>query len=164
MNSQLVFCGNVRRGIGASLLAVLLCGASVSSAKASGPDATAMDAVALGQLETRAEHADLREQCFLYTEVLHGLTELAGRQLAAGQLDDASATVLKIDTVTGKIQNVSAKDAKRLKNVEQMLEHATRRLSDMAHVASGEERSLLQSTLAHMDKLHTSILMMVFAH
>lgn len=152
-----------RRSVGAGLLAVLLGGVGAIPARAASHDETTMDAAALEQLEQRAEHADAREQCFLYTEVLHGLTELAGRQLAAGMNEDAGTTVKKMDVVAGKIQTVSAHDAKKLKNVEQMLEHATRRLGDMAHVASGEEQTLMKSTLAHLNRLHSDILALVFA-
>jgi len=139
------------------ILAVLGCG---GAAKASGPDETVLDATALIQLQTRAEHADPREQCYLYTELLHGFTELAGRQLAAGE--DAAETVKRMDEVAAKVQKMTAKDAKRLQKAEELMQHIERRVSDMARVASGDERTVMQSTLTHLTQVHSSLLAMVF--
>ena len=38
-----------------------------------------------------------REQCFLYTELVHGLTQQAAAQLAAGDTDHATATLKQIN-------------------------------------------------------------------
>ncbi len=130
---------------------------------ASSPDEAALDAAALSQMEVRADHALARDQCYLYTELLHGLTELAGRQMEAGQDDAAAATMVQVDAVATKMEVATGKDAKRLKNAELLLEHTTRRLSDMLRVASGEQRGVMQTTLKHLYAVHTSVLAMVFA-
>jgi hypothetical protein len=127
------------------------------------PDEAPLDAAALAQMEQRAETAQPRDQCFLYAEVLHGLTELAGREVAAGDQTDADSTLQHIDTVAAKMQKASASNAKRLKNAEQLLEHTTRRLTDMAHIVTGSERTAMQATLQRIDCLHTQVLTMVFA-
>jgi len=132
-----------------------------ASSFASSPDEAPLDAAALAQMEQRADAAQPRDQCYLFTQVLHGLTELAGRQMAAGE--DASATLQRIDVVALKVEKTSADNPKRLKNAELLLEHITRRLTDMAHVASGAERTSMQSTLQQLDKVHTAVLAMVFA-
>jgi hypothetical protein len=133
------------------LLCIALAATTPRFAVASAPDETALDAAALSQMEIRADHALVREQCYLYTELIHGLTELAGRQMEAGE-DQAAA----LEVATGK-------DAKRLKNAEMLLEHTTHRLSDMVRVASNEQRSVMQATLKHLYTVHTSVLAMVFA-
>jgi hypothetical protein len=153
-----------RRTSLAILTCALLSAILTRQAAASGPDETAFDAAALGQMELRADHAVPHDQCYLYTELIHGLTELAGRQIAAGQDDDAAATMRQVDVVATKIQTASGKDAKRLKNAEQLLEHTSHRLADMVRVASNEQRTLLQSTLQHLNSVHTGVLAMVFAH
>jgi hypothetical protein len=114
-------------------------------------------------MELRAETAQPRDQCYLYTEVLHGLTELAGRQIAAGDTAQASATLVQINAVAVKIQQTTSTKAKRLKNAELLLEHITRRLTDIAHVASGAEHNAMQTTLQHVDSVHTQLLAMVFS-
>ena len=130
---------------------------------ASGPDETQLDAATLMQMEQRAEAAQPRDQCFLFTEVLHGLTELAGREIAAGDESDATTTLQRIDAVAAKVEKASSDNPKRLKNAELLLEHITRRLTDMAHVASGAEQTAMKSTLQELDKVHTAVLGMVFA-
>jgi hypothetical protein len=132
-------------------------------ALASGPDESQLDAAALSQMEQRADAAQPRDQCYMFTEVLHGLTELAGRQIAAGDQADASTTIEHIDAVAAKVRKASSDNPKRLKNAELLLEHITRRFTDMAHVATGAERSAMQSTMQTLDKLHTQVLTMVFA-
>jgi hypothetical protein len=114
-------------------------------------------------MEQRAEAAQPREQCYMFAEVLHGLTELAGRQIAAGDDENATATLTRIDSVAQKMEKASAANAKRLKNAEMLLEHITRRLTDMAHVASNEQRSAAQATLKNIDHLHTQVLAVLFS-
>lgn len=135
----------------------------LTSALASGPDEVPLDATTLLEMEQRAEAAQPRDQCYLFTEVLHGLTELAGRQIAAGDTTDAATTIQRINTVAAKVQQSSSANAKHLKNAEELLQHTTRRLADMAHIVSGSEHAAMQNTLRHLDRVHTQVLSMVFA-
>jgi hypothetical protein len=114
-------------------------------------------------MEQRAEAAQPRDQCYMFAEVLHGLTELAGRQIAAGDDGDANATLTQIDSVAGKMEKASAANAKRLKNAEMLLEHITRRLTDMAHVASLDQRGATQAAIQRVNHLHTQVLAMIFS-
>ena len=134
-----------------------------NSARASNLDEAPLDAAALLQLEQRADIAQPRDQCYMFAEVLHGLTELAGRQIAAGDDQDATTTLTHIDSVAAKMQRVSATNAKRLKNAELVLEHVTRRLNDMAHVVSNGQRSAMQTTMQCIDHLHTQVLAVIFS-
>jgi hypothetical protein len=131
-----------------------------NSARASNLDEAPLDATALLQMEQRADAAQPRDQCYMFAEVLHGLTELAGRQIAAGDDQDAST---HIDSLAVKMQNASAANAKHLKNAELLLEHVTRRLNDMAHVASAGQRSAMQTTMQCVDHLHTQVLAVIFS-
>ena len=144
---------------GVCLLAVVAGG---GLARAAGPEM--LDATVLFQMEQRAELASPREQCFRYAELLVALTELEGRQIAAGEDAQAHVTMQRMDAVSAKVHAAAMGDAKRLKNAEQMLEHATRRVSDMAHVASAQEQAAMQATLQHMNSVHNELLTMVFAH
>jgi hypothetical protein len=134
------------------------------SARASGPSGVDADAIALTQMELRASQADPREKCFLYAQVLVGLTELEGRQIAAGEDEQAKATMQRMDEVAAKVHDASMGNAKRLKNAEQLLERTTRRVADMVRVVSSQQRIAMQSTLQHMDAVHNEVLAMVFSH
>lgn len=153
----------VRHGAGLILLSFTILVSFPAVSFASGPDESPLDAAALAQMEQRAEAAQPRDQCYLYTQVLHGLTELAGRQVAAGDDTEVNATLQRIDAVAAKVQQTSADNPKRLKNAELLLEHITRRLTDMAHVASGAEQTAMKTTLQQLDKVHTAVLATVFA-
>jgi hypothetical protein len=53
-------------------------------ARSSSVDENLPDAQALAQLELRAQQAGPRDQCFLYTELVHTMTEIAGKQMLNG--------------------------------------------------------------------------------
>lgn len=154
----------IRREAGLILISLLVLFPFTNSARAaSHPDEAPLDAAALLQMEQRADAAQPRDQCYMFAEVLHGLTELAGREIAAGDDQEAATTLTHIDSVAAKMQRVSAANAKRLKNAELLLEHVTRRLNDMAHVASNSQRSAMQATLQCVDHLHTQVLAVIFS-
>ena len=132
-------------------------------ARASSNEEVVLDASAMEQLEQQASLAQPREQCFLFSEVLHHLTEQAGREIAAGQEDEAQATLKHAEVVMGKMHGMAQQDTKRLKNAEMLMEHTSRRLSDMMHVATDASRSVVQSTLQKLNALHNELLAQVFA-
>jgi len=159
MDAQGGCIAGVKAAVRVGLIAVCLGGMQVNAA---GPNEALLDAATLAQMEVQADRAKLADQCYMYTELLHGLTELASRQMASGQDDAAGLTVARMDAIMTKVQNVSNKNAKRLRNAEELMDHTTRRLADMARVASGEQRDAMQRTLKRLNAVHTSILGMVF--
>ncbi len=136
---------------------------SARVAVASAPDESILDAAVLLRMEQQAETAHPREQCFLYTQVVHSLTEAAGKQLADGQEQQAAATLQHIEAVTAKMQKVLLKDSKRIKNAEELMEHTTRRLTDMLHLTSNETRPALEAALQRLNAEHSAMLNEVFA-
>jgi hypothetical protein len=145
------------------LVTILLCVVASPKARAIS-DEVILDDAALMQLEARAEAAQPREQCFLYAELVHNLTERAGKQLADGESEQASATFKRIDVLAQKIHMSLARDTKRLKNAEMLMHHTTRRLADMMHVASNDDRAVVQSTLKRLDTVQSELLAQVFIH
>ena len=83
------------------------------------------DSAALAQLEDRAQHAELREQAYLYTELIQVYTQVAGRQIAAGELEQANATMTRIQAFAGHLHGALAKNTKKLKDAEMMLHMAS---------------------------------------
>ncbi|WP_213803304.1 hypothetical protein [Granulicella sp. dw_53] len=117
----------------------------------------------INQLEQRALQASPREQCFLYTELVHSMTELAGKQMMDGDIGPASATLKRVEHYARLIHLGLARDNKRLKNAELIMHHTTRRLVDYMHAASGDDRVVLQATLKELDQVQDEILSQVFA-
>jgi hypothetical protein len=147
-----------------ALLLLPLFLAFCSPVLASSVDENLPDAQALSQLELRAEQASPRDQCFLYTELVHTMTEIAGKQMLNGDIDQASATLKKVEHYATLIHLNLANDTKRLKNAELLMHHTTYRLGEYLHKSSGEDRDTLQATLKRLDQVHDELLAQVFRH
>jgi len=131
---------------------------------ASSVDDNLPDPQALSRLETQAQQAKPRDQCFLYTELVHTMTEIAGRQMLNGDIEQASATLKKVEHYAQLIHLGLARDTKRLKNAEMLMHHTTRRLGEYLHRASGDDQVTLQATLKQLDVVQDEILSQVFNH
>ena len=131
---------------------------------ASTVDENLPDAQALAQLELRAQQAGPRDQCFLYTELVHTMTEIAGRQMLNGDVDQASATLKKVNHYALLIHMDLASNSKRLKNAEMLIHHTSYRLTEYLHKASGEDQATLKATLKQLDQVHDELLAEVFKH
>lgn len=149
-----------------SLLCAVVVFAGISSVRAfaSGPAEPALDATALTELEQRAGAAEAKDRCYLYTELLHGWTELAGRDMAEGKDSDAASAIERADADAGKLKDTIARDSKRLKNAELLLEHTAHRLSDMVRVSSMDQHDNMKTVLAHLNSVHDEVLAQIFAH
>lgn len=123
-----------------------------------------LDEQALSQLELRAQQANPREQCFLYTELVHAATEIAGQQILAGDVDHASATLKRVEHYAQLIHLGLANDTKRLKNAEMLMHKTTRRLAEYMHAASSDDRETLQATLKQLNQVQDELLTQVFKH
>jgi hypothetical protein len=119
---------------------------------------------ALAQLQQRAAQAKPSEQCFLYTELVHGLAQQAAAQIASDDPEKATATLHQIDQVTPLIQHNLAHDSNRLKDAELLLQDTTYRLSQMLHLLNGDDRASVQDTLAQLNHLNGELLTQVFTH
>jgi DNA mismatch repair ATPase MutS len=131
---------------------------------ASNNDEILPDAQALAQLELRAQQAGPRDQCFLYTELVHTMTEIAGKQMINGDIDQASATLKKVNHYAQLIHVSLADNTKRIKNAEMLMHRTTYRLGEYLHKASGEDQATLKATLLQLDKVHEELLAEVLKH
>ena len=68
------------------------------------------------------------------------MTELAGSQLSAGNVAQASGTIHAVQEYAAKIHMDMASDSKRLKNAEILVRHTAFRLHDILSQASLEDR------------------------
>jgi hypothetical protein len=122
------------------------------------------DPVALQQLEDRAAHASPRDQCFLYTELVRDYTDVAGKELASGDIDKASVTLKRVQSFAAKIHVGLASDTRKLKDAELRMHTATHHLAQYMHLASTDDQALMASTLKELDRVNTELLAQVFAH
>jgi hypothetical protein len=130
--------------------------------RASGPDHKTLDPVALSALASKANVAPPKEQCFLYAELVHQMTELAGRQLSQGE--DPAETLRAVREYTQKIHLGETHDNKKIKNAQILMEHTAFRLNEILHSAGLDDRPLLESTLKTLNQVQNELMMQVFRH
>jgi hypothetical protein len=129
---------------------------------ASSPDNRQVDQETIAALEARIVQAQPREQCFLYAELIHDMTEFSLKQYAAGDVDKASSLLKQIQALTHKMHlSVGEKD-KRLKNAQILLRHTAFRLTEMLRNSSYEDRPLVEATLAQVNKAQDETMLEVF--
>ncbi len=143
----------------AALVLIVSCSPAYAS-----PNGFALDSAGLAQLEARAEHASAREQCYLYTELVQAYIELAGHQISAGEMQQAFASMKRVQAFTDRAHTGMAKDSKRLKEAEIVVHAATYRLEQAMHAVSDEDRTVFEATMKQLNKVHEELLAQVFTH
>jgi hypothetical protein len=133
---------------------------SVTCAHAQASDP--VDPAALAALEAKAGHAGPRERCFLYSQLVSRMTDLAGQQLDSDDPDQASETLKRVQQYAEKIRTGVADDSKKLIDAEQLTQRAAARLTSMLGGASYEDRPAWEATLKQVNQVHAQILMQVF--
>jgi hypothetical protein len=121
-----------------------------------------VDQQSIDALTIRANQAQPREQCFLYAELVHQMTEFSLRLFAAGEAEKADVLLRETQQLAAKIHLSLAGNDKRLKNAEILLRHTAFRLKEMLHSSSAEERPLVEETLAQINQAQTDAMMKVF--
>jgi hypothetical protein len=135
---------------------------SVTPARASGLDDKTFDQQSIDALAARADLASPREQCFLYAQLMHQMTEVSLRQYSSGDSEKASGMLKQIQSLAHKIHLSMAENDKRLKDSEILLRHTAFRLSEMLHNSSYEDRQLVEETLAEVNHAQSETMLQVF--
>ncbi|MGA2537034.1 MAG: hypothetical protein ABSF53_13540 [Terracidiphilus sp.] len=145
-----------------SLAVLVLLAVSVIPARATNFDDKVFDQDSINALEAKILQAQPREQCFLYAELVHQMTEFSVRQYASGDGDKATSLLKQVQELAHKIHLSMSEDNKRLKNAQILLRHTAFRLNEMLHNSSLEDRPLLAQTLAQVNKAQDEAMLQVF--
>lgn len=144
-------------------LAVLLfLTVATAPACASGFDDKPFSQQSIDALQARARQAQPREQCFLYAELVHQMTEFSLRQYASGDVANATELLKQIQTLAHKIHLSVSENDKRLKSAEILLRHTSFRLTEMLHNSSLEDRPLVEQALAQVNQAQNEAMLQVF--
>jgi hypothetical protein len=135
---------------------------SVLPARASGFDDKTFDQQSIDALQAKILQAQPREQCFLYAELVHQMTEVSLRQYAAGDGEKAAGLLKQVQGLAHKIHLSMSDDNKRLKNTQILLRHTAFRLTEMLHASSLEDQPLVAETLAQVNQAQDEAMMQVF--
>ncbi len=144
------------------LTALIFIAALAAPAAALASDESTPDQQSIAALEARISDAPAREQCFLYAQLIHQMTEFSLRQYAAGDVAKSTAMLKQIQQLADKVHVSLTDDNKRLKNAEILLRHAAFRLREMLHSSSYEDRPLVEQTLAQVNQADNDTMMQVF--
>jgi hypothetical protein len=142
--------------------AVLIIALSPIQARSSSLDDKPFDQQSILALEAKVIQAQPKDQCFLYAELVHQMTEVSLQQYAAGDVEKATGMLKEIQQFAHKIHLSVAGNDKRLKNAEILLRHTAFRLNEMLHTSSFEDRALVEQTLAQVNQAQTEAMMQVF--
>jgi hypothetical protein len=144
------------------LAAVLILGISSVPLCASSLDDKPFDQQTIEALEAKVSQASPRDQCFLYAELVHQMTEMSLKQYAAGDVAKATGMLQQVQQFVHKIHLSVAGNDKRLKNAEILLRHTAFRLTEMLHSSSYEDRPLVEQTLVQVNQAENEAMMEVF--
>ncbi|HVC45729.1 MAG TPA: hypothetical protein VND90_00655 [Terracidiphilus sp.] len=114
------------------------------------------------ELQQRIDTAEPREQCFLYAELIHDMTEMSIQQYAQGHDVKANALLRQVQALTRKLHLTMAENDKRLKKAEILLRRTAFRLNEMMHDSGYEDRKVLAETLATVSQADNDAMLQVF--
>jgi hypothetical protein len=144
------------------LAILVLLTVSVLPARAAGFDDKIIDQQSIDALQAKILQAQPREQCFLYAELVHEMTEFSLRQYAAGDGEKAAGLLKQVQELAHKIHLSMSEDNKRLKNAQILLRHTAFRLTEMLHNSSLEDQPLVAQTLAQVNQAQDEAMLQVF--
>jgi len=121
-----------------------------------------LDQKGIDALEARALQAEPRDQCFLFAQIVHQLTELSAQKYAEGDTEKSVAALRQIQDFVHKMNQQHTDHDKRLKNVEMLLRHTAYRLRELLHNSTPEDQPLVKETLAQISILDDDTLQQVF--
>ena len=127
-------------------------------------DAAPANTTDLQVLADKAQHAHLRDQCYLYAQLVRNATELANRELAAGNVEAGALALHSVESYAGALDAAVASDAKKLKDAEILLRESAFRLKAAMLAASINDRPAMAAVLSKVNATEAKVMGVVFAH
>lgn len=123
-----------------------------------------LDAAALQALAEKAQHAGLRDQCYLYARLVRDGTELADRDLADGDKAAGAMMLHSVRAYAAALDTALAKDTKKLKDAEILLRESAFHLKAAMLAASIDDRPMMADALGAIEAAQAKTMAAVFAH
>lgn len=116
----------------------------------------------LTALAAKAEQATPKERCYLYAQLVSGMTELASQQMSAGDASAAAASLKAIQSYSAKIHGDLSNNSKKLKDAQIIMRRTAFRLKDLMMNASIDDRPAFENTLKQLDQVQSQMMLTVF--
>ena len=113
-------------------------------------------------LAAKAAQATPKEQCYLYAQLVSAMTEIASRQVSAGDTAEASASLKSIQEYTEKIHSGISDNSKKLKDAQIMMRRTAFRLKELMRDGSFENQAAFEATLKELDQVQSQMMLAVF--
>lgn len=123
-----------------------------------------IDATTIKSLAEKAEHAALRDQCFLYAQLVRSGTELANHERANGNSEASALALHSVELYAAAMDVALAKDAKKLKDAEILLRESSFRLKAAMLAASIDDRPAMDAALTKVNAAEAHVMGAVFSH
>jgi serine phosphatase RsbU (regulator of sigma subunit) len=120
------------------------------------------DTQELTALAAKAAQATPKDRCYLYAELVSGMTELASQQMNAGNSAAAANSLKAIQDYTAKIHLDLNNNSRKLKDAQIMMRHTAFRLKELMMNASLNDQQAFETTLKQMDQVQTQMMLAVF--
>ncbi len=115
-------------------------------------------------LEGKVERAALRDQCYLYAELVQTMTEIASHQLLAGEPGDAAATLASVEHYAGLLDAGLARDTKKVKDAEILMRQTAFKLKESLNGAAAEDRPAVEHAIHQLDQVEAKMMQQIFEH
>ncbi len=122
-----------------------------------------VDPSALQTLAEKAQRAGLKEQCYLYAQLVRGSTELADRKLAEGDAEAGTKALQSVEIYAGAMDAALQRDAKKLKDAEILLRESAFRLNAAMLASSIDDRPAMAAALSKINAAEAKVMVTVFA-
>lgn len=119
-------------------------------------------AISVSELQAKADEALPQDRCFLYTELVSRMADIAGLQFGTGDPAAGEETLKVVQQYVLKLQASIGDDSKKIKSAETLLQRTSFRLEGILHEASYENRGAIEMTLKQVNNLQTQLMMQVF--
>lgn len=120
------------------------------------------DARELARMEARAARASPENKLFAYAELIHISTDLAVAEMQAGDEEQVSITLECVRAYASKADARAAKNTRKLKNTEILLEKTEFRLRELQMSAPLDVRPLIQNAIKQVSEVQSALLRRVF--
>lgn len=113
-------------------------------------------------MAAKAEQATPKDRCYLYAQLVSAMTEVASKQMNAGDTTAASASLKAIQEYTAKIHKDVTSNSKKLKDAQIMMRRTAFRLKDLMMDASLNDQPAFETTLKQLDQVQSQMMWAVF--
>ena len=121
------------------------------------------DTTFLSHLEQKVEQASLRDRCYLYAQLIRGLTEAASYEAAIGDRAAIQLSLTEIHKYSTLLMDGLSSDTRKLKDAEILLRESAFRLRAAMHASSADDRTEMASAVDDLDGAETRVMRAVFA-